>query len=333
MLDLETILRTGLEDAEAGWNMGSLGAIAEFHHVKGDPPAPAVTALEQSTARGGIRIDTLKGVRPVAYEGVSAKSHRWMQAVVLCLPEDEARMNRRDVLTELGPDADALRAQDRDGILFDMGLGQPQLDFCIRTDDPDLLEVLRAAEGRSLLEAGNPAMGAILKAHPHRVALTRLGRVEVYQMIGGPDTGGKSPEGPHTHVLPQFLRVKRTHAASTPIPDGWSPCCSFHPKSPVMGRMGEDKDFDTTAFEAFQTLLSEWGPQAYVDQKHDVWAAMAKAVQPGSWTQPTDLTARAGLRNAIRQWRRQNGDTDLAKAWSDMFDTGDEGTEVENPGH
>ncbi|MEM7731316.1 MAG: hypothetical protein AAF280_00850 [Pseudomonadota bacterium] len=333
MLDLKSILRDGLNDPDAGWNMGSLGAIAEFHHVRGDPAAPQARVLQQGTTRGAIRIDTLRGVRPVAYEGVSAKSHRWMQAVALCLPEDEARMGGRDVLTELGADDGAIREEDRGAVLFDMGLGQPQLDFCIRISDPALLEVLRAQEGRSLLEAGNPAMGAILKAHPHRIAITRLGRVEVYQMIGGPDTGGRSPEGPHTHVLPQFLRVKRTHAASTPIPKGWSPCCSFHPKHPVIGRMGEDKDFDAGAFEAFQSLLGAWGPEQYVAQKQDVWAAMTKAVQPEAWAQPEDQTARAGLRNAIRQWRRQHGDSELAFAWSDAFDRGDKGTEEENPGH
>lgn len=333
MLKLETVLRNGLNDPDAGWNMGSLGAIAEFHHVAGDPPAPDAQTLQQGTTRGAIRIETLEGVKPVAYEALSAKSHRWMQAVALCLPEEDARMNGRDVLTELGPDAAAIRDEDRTGVLFDMGLGQPQLDFCIRTSDEDLLAVLRAQEGRSLLEPGNPAMGAILKAHPHRVALTRLGRVEVYQMIGGPDTGGKSPEGPHTHVLPQFLRVKRTHSASTPIPDGWVPCCSFHPKSPVMGRLGQDIDFDRDAFDAFQTLLSEWGPDAYLRQKEDVWSALLQAVEPSQWTVPENLTARAGLRNAIRQWCRQHGDSDLVANWAEQFDQGEQGTEVENPGH
>lgn len=333
MLQLETVLRDGLNDPDAGWNMGSLGAIAEFHHVAGDPQAPDTKVLEQGTARGAIRIDTLNGVKPVAYETLSAKSHRWIQAVALCLPEDTARMNGRDVLTEIGPDEGAIREEDRAAILFDMGLGQPQLDFCIRTSDAALLDVLRAQEGRSLLEQGNPAMGAILKAHPHRVALTRLGRVEVYQMIGGPDTGGKSPEGPHTHVLPQFLRVKRTHAASTPIPAGWTPCCNLHPKSPVSGRLGEDKEFDAEAFDAFQTLLSEWGPEQYVHQKHAVWSALEKAVAPDDWERPDNLTARSGLRNAIRQWRRQNGESDLATAWTERFDQAEEGTEVENPGH
>ena len=32
-------------------------------------------------------------------------------------------MHRRAVLTELGPDGDALRREDRTGILFDLGLG------------------------------------------------------------------------------------------------------------------------------------------------------------------------------------------------------------------
>ncbi|MEL6648634.1 MAG: hypothetical protein AAFQ05_13225, partial [Pseudomonadota bacterium] len=79
MLQLESVLRDGLNDPDAGWNMGSLGAIAEFHHVAGDPPAPEARALEQSTSRGAIRIDTLEGVKPVAYETLSAKSHRWIQ--------------------------------------------------------------------------------------------------------------------------------------------------------------------------------------------------------------------------------------------------------------
>ncbi|MEM6577373.1 MAG: hypothetical protein AAF678_02695 [Pseudomonadota bacterium] len=333
MLQLETVLRDGLGDPDAGWNMGSFGAIAEFHHVAGDPDPGPVVDLIQGSDRGAIRIDTLDGVRPVAYETLSPKSHRWTQAISLCLPEDKAGMHRRRVLTELGPDDEAIRPQDRGAVLFDMGLAQPQVDFCIRTADPDLLNVLRAGEGRSLFDHDNPALGAILKAHPHRVALTRLGRVEVYQMIGGPDTGGVSPEGPHTHVLPKLLRADRTHSANTPIPEGWVPCCGFHPKSPVMGRLGEDKDFDALAFEAFQTLLKTWGPDGYARQKQEVWAALRAGMGPETWDEPKTRVARAGLRNAIRQWRRQHGDSALLKAWTRAFDKGDTDADAENPGH
>lgn len=132
MTELETVLGTALSQPETGWNMGSFGAIAKFHHVVGDPDPATVTELAQVTDRGGIRIDRLDDVTPVAYETLSPRPHRWTQAVSLCLPLDLAKMHRREVLTELGPDTEALRARDRDAILFDMGLGQLQVDFCIR---------------------------------------------------------------------------------------------------------------------------------------------------------------------------------------------------------
>lgn len=335
MLDLEDVLESGLQQAEAGWNMGSFGAIAEFHHV-GDEAPPARTApLMQVTNRGGVRIERLEGVRPVAYETLSPRAHRWSQAVSLCLPEAEAMMHRRDVLTEIGPDDAALRDEDRGAVLFDMGLAQPQVDFCIRTADADLLAVLRQNAGRSLMEDGNPAMPAILKAHPHRVALTKVGRVEVYQMIGGPDTGGTSPEGPHTHVLPKLLRAGRTHSANTPIPEGWVPCAGFHPENPVFGRMGEDKDFNRAAFDGFQALLQAWGPQEYLTAKSTCWAALEQGQEPDSMTEPDTRTGRAGLRNGLRQWRRLHGDNALLDRWSTAFDASTmlEETDDENPGH
>lgn len=192
-----------LADWRASWSMGSWGAVAEFHHDAGEP---AVTApLERATARGAIRLTGLDAAEPVAYETVSPKPHRRTVAVVLCLPDAAAARAGRVVLTELGPDAEAVRPEDRAGILFDMGLGQPQVDFCVRVTDPALVATLRSALGRPLLSPVDPALVAILAAHPHRVALTNLGRVEVYQKIGGPDTGGVSPAGPHTHVLPKLL--------------------------------------------------------------------------------------------------------------------------------
>lgn len=336
MLSLIDVVAKGLDDPETGWNMGSFGAIAEFHHVTGDPealPEDDGVDLSRLTSRGGVRIDRIKDARPIAYETLSPKPHRWAQAVALCLPEEHALMARRECLTELGEDRDALRREDRGATLFDMGLAQPQVDFCIRTSDPSLLEILRSAEGRSLFEQGNPAMSAILAAHPHRVALTRLGRVEVYQKIGGPDTGGKSPEGPHTHVLPKLLRTQRTHSANTPIPKGWVPCAAFHPKSPVSGKLGEDKTFDPEAFEEFQKLLSAWGRSDYIDAKQEAWDRLTAGEPPAQHCEPNTRLARAGLRNAIRQWRRMHGDTDLIRAWATQFDRDMALTEEEAPGH
>lgn len=333
-MTLEERLERALTEAETGWNMGSFGAIAEFHHVAGDEmPAPPA-ALTQVTTRGGVRIDRLDGVRPIAWEMLSPKSHRWSHGISLCLPKAEATMHGRTVLTSLGADAGALRAEDCDAELFDMGLAQTQVDFCIRTSNPALRAVLREAEGRSLFEADNPAMGAILAAHPARIALTRLGRVEVYQKIGGPDTGGVSPEGPHTHVLPKLLRADRTHSANTPIPEGWVPCAGVHPPSPVADRMGRDKDFDTAAFEDFQEMLGAWGLPAYTQTKAAVWAALDAQQRPESFDEPETRLERVALRNALRQRARQKTDDALLRAWRATFDKGeDEGEELLSKGH
>ncbi|MCV6584203.1 MAG: hypothetical protein OIF47_01575 [Marinibacterium sp.] len=333
MLDLTEVLKAALCNEDTGWNMGSFGAIAEFHHVAGDPAPDAQDGLMQVTSRGGVRIDRTDGVTPVAYETLSPRPHRWTQAVALCLPRDDARMAGRTTLTELGPDHAAIRSQDRDAVLFDMGLGQHQVDFCIRTADPDLLGILRAEAGRSLFDHGNPAMPAILSAHPHRVALTRLGRVEVYQMIGGPDTGGTSPEGPHTHVLPKLLRAGRTHSANAPIPDGLVPCCNLHPENPVIGRLGEDKPLVRDAYDQFQTLLSAWGPADYMSGKGAAWALLDQGVTAADAQEPDSRTGRAGWRNAIRQWRVLNGDSALIADWAQVFDRDPAATEDENPGH
>lgn len=340
---LRDLLERSLRDPGAGWSVGSFGAIAEFHQ---DPDEPAAfddpSELARATARGGIRIDVeaLKVARAVAYETLSPKPHRWSQGVALCLEEPLARRQRRTVLTELGPDENAIREGDRESILFDMGLAQPQVDFCVRTSDPDLIEVLWAACGRSLFEPSNPAMGEILRRHPHRVVLSNLGRAEVYQKIGGPETGGVSPSGPHTHVLPQLLRAGRTHSANTPIPEGLVPCASLFPASPVMGPLGEERAFDPESFEAFQGLLSEFGVEEYVQSKQAVRAAIETGMDPDVFPEPGSRLARTGVRNMLRQFARiadHLGERNLAKVvlqWRARFDQATaEMADEDAPGH
>nr|WP_325250248.1 hypothetical protein [Amylibacter sp.] len=320
MLDLHQILESGLQQAKAGWKMGSFGAIAQFCYPEGDTPPALAAPLCQITDLGGIRIALLTGVQAVAYEMLSPKVNRWTQALALCLPLEDALMRRRATLTELGPDTDALREQDQNGILFDMGLAQPQLDFCIRTADPQLLDVLRANQGRAITDPENPAMDAIFASHPHRVTLTRLGRIEVYQKIGGTDPNSTAPVGPHTHIFYKMLRLGRSHAANTPIPEGWVPCCEFYPKSPVEGPMGADKDFDPAAFDAFQNLLQVWGAPDYLAAKSDCWAGLDAKQDPASMKEPSTRVGRTGVRNGLRQWRRMHGDSPLLDQWCAVFD-------------
>ncbi len=322
-----------LTDTAAGWSMGSFGAIAEFHHVAGDPPPLRFGKCGIVTARGGLRLDDLTDVIPVAWEALSPRPHRWQQGVSLCLPRHALGTARRGVLTELGPDAGALRDKDRAAVLFDMGLDQPQVDFCIRTADPALIARLRAECGRSVMDPESRAMAAILPAHPHRVALTRIGRIEVWQKIGGPDTGGVSPLGPHTHVLPQLLRARRTHSANTPIPKGLVPVAGLHPASPVMDSLGQDRDFDAAAFADFQAMLADWGEPGRVALKTRVWAALAAGQSLLAFQTADDRHARAALRVALRQAERRDGPSASLSEWRAAHDRDAATPDDDAPGH
>ncbi|MFT3690667.1 DUF6925 family protein [Paenirhodobacter sp.] len=319
-------LDTFLTDPEAGWSMGSFGAICEFHHVAGDPMPAAGPGCRMVTARGGIRLDRLEEVRPVAWEALSRDATRWQQGVSLCLPEGGYAMATRDVLTELGPDDGALRDTDRGAILFDLGLAQAQVDFCIRTNDPDLIAVLRGALGTSVFAPGCPAMPAILSRHPARIALSRIGRIEVYQKIGGPETGGASPIGPHTHLLPQLMRSGRTHSANTPIPAGWIPVAGLHPASAVSDPLGQPRAFDRARFDAFAALLDQWGDPETLAVKTATRDALARRIAPEDFTPPGDRFGRVALRVALRQAARTNPSA-LLDRYRQTFDKTEEGAE------
>lgn len=308
-----------LADPHAQWSLGTFGAIAEFMR---DADEPAEIAREDQsisvvTARGGIRLEARPNLRPIAFETITTQA--WSQRVAFCLPEAESAMNRRAALTELGPDAGALRAQDRGAVVFDLGLGAAQVDCCIRTADPELIAGLRARAGGSLFEPGNPAMGLVLCHSPHRVFVTRGGRAEVYQNI--PLPGGKAPEGPHTHVLPKLLAHRRTHAATEPIPAGWVSCAHLYPAHPLRDGYGRALAFDAARHAAFQRLLRQWGDPGHAKLKESVSAALAAEIEPASIRVPPERFARASVRIALRQARALNAPAPSLVAWMAAYDT------------
>ncbi len=253
---VEALLRAALADPETAWSMGSFGAIAEFMRDPDEAFAPVGDMrLGMATRRGAVAVTPLPGLRPVAYEtGVGSG---WNHAVALCLPAGACAMAGRVVVTELGPDAEAARGEDRAGILFDLGLGLLAVDACVRVRDPEAIACLRAGVGRPVFDPESPIGENLVAMSPHRIFLARIGRVEVYAPIPAP--GGTSPEGPHTHVLPQLLKAQRTHAATTPIPAGFVPCAALHPAHPYKDMLGRRVPFRRERHDAFQRLLETWG--------------------------------------------------------------------------
>ncbi|RXT54881.1 hypothetical protein B6S44_14880 [Bosea sp. Tri-44] len=315
--DVTSLIRAELATVTTQWNLGTFGAIAEFMR---DPEEPVVLDngpghLLAVTNRGGIGFDDLSEVRLFASE--TAVGQGWSHRVALCLPEAACAMNRRTALTELGPDEAALRAKDRASILFDMGLGTLQVDICIRTEDPALIATLRSVGGRSLFEADNPAMAAIVAAGPHRVFITRAGRCEVYQPI--PPADGKSPEGPHTHVLPQLLRSGRTHAATEPVPEGWVPVAHLVPAHPLKDAMARSRPWDGAAHERFQTLLAANGDPELAALKRKLLDAIRSGSDPADFREPANKFARHTVRVALRQLRAASPPPGLSH-WLKAFD-------------
>lgn len=333
--DITGFIREQLRTQSSQWNLGTFGAIAEFQR---DPDEAFVLTdepgrLAATTARGGVAFGDLSAVQLFASETAIGQS--WSHRIALCLPADACAMNRRTTLTELGPDGEALRPEDRGGILFDMGLGTLQADICIRTADPGLIGILRAAAGRSLFEPGNPAMGAIVAAGPHRVFMARFGRCEVYPPI--PPADGKSPEGPHTHVLPKLLRSGRTHAATEPAPEGFVPCAHLVPAHPLKDGLGHRRPWDQKAHDAFQAMLDEYGDVRLLALKSRLAAAMASGASADTAAIPADRFARHVARVLLRQmlhsghapaasWtallERDTGDGDEAAAAADDYGHG-----------
>lgn len=325
---LMDLLASQLADTEAGWSVGTFGAIAEFTREAGEAFDLARSAGDISvvTGKGGVRIVPHPELRLIASESPTSES--WSHRVALCLPRDVCAMHGRVTLTEIGADQDALRHPDRSGVLFDLGLGALQIDACIRVNDADVVRALRDRAGRSVFAPGNDAMAIILAVNPHRVFISRVGRAEVFQPI--PPPGGRSPDGPHTHVLPKLLAHGRTHAATEPLPDGWVPCAHLYPAHPLRDQLGRKRECQPQYQAAFQALLERYGEPATMALKRDVARAVTAGQGPDVLVFQNDRAGRAIVRVTLRQLAATGPLSSTLVEWLAAYDRIDL-SEPENP--
>ncbi len=311
--DEATCLSDQLANPETQWSLGTFGAIGEFMRDIGE--AAELDHHSVMTNRGGVRLDSHEGMQLFAFETATRLS--WSQRVAICLPRDRSAMNHRATLTELGPDHDALNPGNRNDILFDIGLDTWQVDVCVRTGDPALAEQLRAHCGQETFAPGNPAGQLILAHSPHRVFVTRIGRLEVYQPI--PPADGKSPEGPHTHVLPNLLRHRRTHSATEPIPDGLVPCGYFYPAHPAKDANGHDSPYDPEKYTSFEAILRRYGNSRFASLKDQVRIAVEQDRDPADMSVAGRHTL-SNIRVALRQLRIANGGLPALARWDAAYE-------------
>ena len=321
-----------LADHGTHWGVGVMGAIGEFIRDAGEAVA-SPRPRSMVTARGGIALMADDAAaRLVAWTEPSTIAGQWRQGAAVCLPVAEAACGGASVITEIGPDEDALRDEDRGAILFDMGVGFPHIRACVRSADPALVATLRAGCGRGLFDADNwEAAHAVILCSPHRVFLSRIARIEVYQPIPPPD--GKSPEGPHTHLLPKLLAARRAHSATRPLPDGLVSCLDIFPAHPLRDALGNDIPFDAARFDRFAALLARFGLAPLEAIRADVTRAIRDGVEPARFTAPQGRHERAALKVALRQLSRTEPGLPALPAWRAAFDRAEATDTADDPTH
>jgi hypothetical protein len=319
MPGLEPQLLDALDNPLHAWSVGTFGAIGEF--MRGEDEVvrrvdrPGVHEI--ITERGALRVCARDDLQPVAYDTLSSDGETWGQSLALCLPIPDGSEDA-GVVVALGHDGDALREEDRGAELFDLGVGQGLVRMCARTRDPSLAAALHALEGQPLGgPAGAEARERILAVSPHRVMLSPAARLEVYSPIPGPD--GKSPMGPHTHLLPKLLAARRTHAANAPIPEGLQPVLMLHPRSPWRDGAGQRTSFRPELDAWFLDLLSDYGLADDASVRREVEEALAAGVDPQAFAWPKTRRGRTVARITLRRWAQEHGSDSVAN-WRALHD-------------
>ena len=315
--DLVELTQTWLADAGTAWSLGVSGAIAEFSLLPDDPPPHLRrTASGGSivTSRGALVVHLPRCTRLVAYERSIDGSPSWRQEAVYYVPEDGSRPGRH-VLAELGRDANAARPEDAEGLLFELGIGAPHVDFCVRTADPSLIATLRSATGQSVLSGDHPAVRAIKSVAPQRVCRSAAARIEVYQSIGSHRARRPTPAGPHTHLLPALLE-----GAEVKAPAGYAPALTVYPPHPLREADGGPRSFDAARHAAFQKLLERHAPAGWVEEKTMAIAAVRAGLPPERYPCPESGEGRQAVRVALRQLRWLDHDPAVLDAWLAVFE-------------
>jgi hypothetical protein len=207
------LARRHLADAGSGWSIGTWGAIGEFQYDAHEPGLVLdLATLSVTSPRGALHIGNLRDAKLFALVDDAGRTRE----IAFCSPRPAAR---RMTIHEL------------DETMFDLGIGAPHVDMMVRLrrDDAETRAALREGVGRPLLAPGNPAGPAIARSSPTRVFASALARLEVHQPI--PPPGGRSPDGPHGHLLPQYLREGRAHAPGSPLPAGLYCGLSLYPRT------------------------------------------------------------------------------------------------------
>ncbi len=225
--EIQTFVTRSLRSGAGTWVIGVVGAVAEFATRPGESVDVETdgACVEASTAGANLRFQIDKHVRALTFDTPDTPADR--QRVVLAVKRERGHLPLAAALADLGQDSAAIRPEDRDLRLYDLGLGRKEARFCVRCGPGAARDALTAATGTAPAEAMQRLAPILLQDSPPRVVESALGRIEVLTPI--PLPGGRSPAGPHTHLLPEHLATGRALPAGMDLPRVYRPGAIFYP--------------------------------------------------------------------------------------------------------
>jgi hypothetical protein len=306
-----SLFQSYISEGKNAFSVGGVGAIAEFQDE-----SPDITIIDDKYFRlqshlGQFSVKFNGEENTLAYENRAAEKGNWQCGLVFTLPKKTCFLHSHEVLTELGEDKEASDPLARKHLLFDLGTGIPNMRFCIRTDDNDLIRMLREHEGKSIIAQEHPALEAIINASPHRIVTSKIARIEVFQKIDR----HRTPIGPHTHLLPKLIKLRRLVASNIPISSDQVPQFTVYPEHSLIDQFGHRIKFDQISFDKFQLTLKKYGCAKFYKEKLRLRAALANKVKPCDYTPPSSKIERTAFEIELRQQAYLNADTDYINEW------------------
>lgn len=224
--DVRAFVAKSLVADRGTWVMGVVGAVAEF-------TAPAEAEIDVTvegndvigrTLNGAVRMTINDTVRALTFDlpGQQAEPR-----IVLALKRECGRLSVSRGLADLGEDDGAL-LPDPGTRLFDLGLARKEARFCVRVAGGAARDALERSVALPFSQSLPRIAGALIAESPTRVVETALGRIEVQGQIPPPDA--QSPDGPHTHLLPDHLVTGRALPVGMDLPRAYLPGAIFYPR-------------------------------------------------------------------------------------------------------
>ena len=223
--DIRSFVTSTLEAGRGTWVIGVVGAVAEFTAAQDESVDVRVGGddITAYTTNGALRMKVNDDIRALTFD-----SPDWEREprIVLAVKRERGRLPVASGVADLGPDTDAL-VQEPNTMLYDLGLARKEGLFCVRLGEGAAREVLNGSTGLTFPQALPMIAGPLVAESPTRVVESALGRIEVQGQIPPPDA--KSPDGPHTHLLPDHLETGRALPVGMDLPRAYLPGAIFYP--------------------------------------------------------------------------------------------------------